>query len=56
VGVVLVFLLAIAKEASGATAAVGGHRRPARLILSVLSFAIAAGIVVVGLYVMVTSK
>jgi hypothetical protein len=42
--------------AGGATAAVGGRRNPAGLVLAVPSFAIAAGIVVVDLFVMVTSK
>ena len=42
--------------AGAATAAAGNHGHPAGLVLAVLSFAIAAGIVVVGLYVMVTSK
>lgn len=41
---------------SGATAALGASRNPAGLILAVLSFAVVVGIVVLGLYVMLSSK
>jgi hypothetical protein len=41
---------------SGAAALVAGRRDPAGLVLAVLSFAVVAVIVVVGLYVMFTTK
>lgn len=42
---------------AGATAALGGARRnPAGLVLAVVSFAVVAAIVLVGLYVMFTTK